>query len=399
MLGANDRRRDRGDPMTALKAARQGRRWPQARVLLELDRAAKRQGIALPSATSMKTQLSRWENDRRVPDELYRQLFREIYGMTDEQLGFVASQLEVVPAGPVPLALLGHFGVMLDQYAAADHLVGHGPFLVIAQEHATYLDRVARQAAGPTRAELLKLSARSAEFAGWLHQDAGDFMAATAWTDRAMECAVELADAQAMSYVLHRKSNIATDAGEAGRAIGLAEASLRQRDELTPRLRAVALRQQANALAMVGDREQCARSLGEAQAEAHAGAAATGEDVASYCTPAYVDMETGNCWLKLGEAAKAVPILERGLAEWPEGQDRDRGLCLSRLAAAHAHAGDLDAAAAAGLQALEVVRSASSARSLTELRHVRAMLAGSRTVEGANEFEATFVALTRKSVA
>ena len=355
--------------------------------------------MALPSAPSMKTQLSRWENGHRVPDDLYRRLFREIFAMTDEQLGFEGSTVDVVPAGPVPSALLGHFGVMLDQYAAADHIVGHGPLLVAAQDQASYLDRLARHAAGPSRAELLKLSARYAEFVGWLHQDSGDFTAATFWTDRAVECAHELDDAQALSYVLHRKSNIATDAGEAGRALGLAEAALRHGDELTPRLRAVALRQKANAQAMVGDRESCARSLGDALAEAHAGASATRDDVASYCTPAYVDMETGNCWLTLGKAAKAVPFLERGLAEWPAGQDRDRGLCLSRLAAAHAHAGDLDAAATAGLHSLEVVRGASSARSLSELRRVRAMLAGSRTVEGANEFEATFVALTRKSVA
>jgi transcriptional regulator with XRE-family HTH domain len=386
MLGRDDQQWDRGDPLTELRTAREARGWSQPRLLHEL-----------------KTQLSRWENGHRVPDQAYRRLFREIYAMSDEQLGFViatSALASTFPAGDVPPALLTHFAAMLDQYAATDHLVGHGPLLIAAQEQAAYLDKLARTAAGPSRPELLTLSGRFAEFTGWLHQDAGDFKAAMFWTDRAMDCAHELGDPRGISYVLHRKSNIATDAGHPGPGLGLADAALRNGDQLTPRLRAVALRQRANAHAITGDREACLRALAAAFTEVTESAAPeTGEDVASYCTPSYVDMETGSCWLQLREPERAIPILERGLAAWPEGQERDRGLCLSRLATAHAQARDLEAAATVGLDALVVVQSASSARSLDELRRVRVLLAGSRTVEAANEFDATYAALTGQSVA
>jgi hypothetical protein len=120
----------------------------------------------------------------------------------------------------------------------------------------------------------------------------------------------------------------------------------------------------------------------------------SGGDPAGYCTPAYVQSEAGGCWIVLHSPAKAISLLEGALTGWPAGQERDRGLCLSRLAVAHGAGGDLDAAAAAGIAAAAVVREAPSARSIEQLRQVRALLAGSRTVRGAQEFEAALAGVT-----
>ena len=56
-------------------------------------------------------------------------------------------------------------------------------------------------------------------------------------TERELEYAVELDDRRVISYVLMRKSNIATDAGQPGHGLGLANAALKQDQQLTPRLR------------------------------------------------------------------------------------------------------------------------------------------------------------------
>jgi len=116
----------------------------------------------------------------------------------------------------------------------------------------------------------------------------------------------------------------------------------------------------------------CMRALTEAADQV--AAAGTETDLAPYCTPAYIEMEAANCWLQLQEPAKAVPILEQGLASWPTGQERDRGLCLSRLATAHALAGDLEAACCVGQAALTVLRKAHSARILDQLPRLRRQL-------------------------
>ncbi len=37
---------------------------------------------------SLRTAVSRWENGHVIPDQHYRRLFRDIYGLTDAELGF-----------------------------------------------------------------------------------------------------------------------------------------------------------------------------------------------------------------------------------------------------------------------------------------------------------------------
>jgi transcriptional regulator with XRE-family HTH domain len=373
--------------MSALREARLARGWSQTRLRYELMRRAEAQGMALPDLRTMKTQLSRWENGHRRPDDFYRSLFRSVYGLTDEQLGFSYSG-PAGAAGSMVEGLLSGFAEILAGYTAMDHLGGHQPLLVAVGDHARYLEALAHKASGADRAEILRLTGRYAEFAGWLHQDSGDISRATFWTDRAMDCAQQLGNPRTISYVLHRKSNIATDDKSPAFAVGLAEAALRDRNRLSPRLQAVALRQHANASALSGDREGCLRSLDLARAAATAPVTDPDDEIAGYCSPAYVEMEAGHCWTQLGEPGRAVAVLRRALATWPAGQERDRGLCLARLALAHAQSGDLDAAASAGIDALAVVQSSASARSLDQLRRLRVLLAGSRNVGSANQFEA-----------
>lgn len=359
-------------------------------MLHELTRAAAAGGIQLPAPATMKTQISRWENGHREPDAMYRSLFRTIFGLTDEQLGFTVTPATPIRPTRVGNDMLARFGTTLDQYAVMDSLAGYLPLLASVQDQAGFLDAMTGTGRGSDRQLLLRTSSRYSEFAGWLYQDCGDHAAANVWTDRAMDCVQQLGDNESIAYVLQRKSNIATDGGRAAQALGLAEAALRHAKGLGPRVRAVSLRQHANACALSGDGEGCLRSLDEA---AQTAGLADDSEVGSYCTPAYVDMEAGHCLLLLDRPAEAVDALLRSIATWPSGQERDRGLCLARLAVAHAQEGDLDTAAAVGLAAVDVLAEARSERSLTQLRRLRVLLAGSRTVEGASEFENALASL------
>jgi len=87
---------------------------------------------------------------------------------------------------------------------------------------------------GGDHEEALRLGSQFAEFCGWLYQDFGDYQCAMYWTDRSLEYAVELDDRRVISYVLMRKSNIATDSGKPGHGLGLANAALKQNHQLTP---------------------------------------------------------------------------------------------------------------------------------------------------------------------
>ena len=71
-----------------LAAAREDLGWSQARLVSELERRGRTTGLAVMATTSLKTALSRWENGHVIPDRDYRRLFRDIFGMTDAELGF-----------------------------------------------------------------------------------------------------------------------------------------------------------------------------------------------------------------------------------------------------------------------------------------------------------------------
>jgi tetratricopeptide (TPR) repeat protein len=385
--------------MTQLRAARQARGWSQARLQAALRGAAQEAGVRLPGEDSLKTQLSRWENGHKVPNDFYRQLFRSIYGLTDRELGFVSARVETpysqtAPRLPstVSFDLIDSLAATLGQLSRTDSLAGPVPVLTAAADQANFVGKLTQVAAGPERNDLLALATRFAEFIGWLHQDDDDLTQAMHWTDRAMDYSQELDDPRLISYVLMRKSNILTDGGDSALGRGLADAALRGGVHLTPRLRALARRQRANAYALQGEADGCARELDLAMDELLREPPDFEDAFLAYCGPSYVEMEAANCWLRLEQPAKSIPIFERSLKNWPLGdQPRDRGLCLARLATAYAIAGDLDAASAAGVESLTSLRIAGSGRVLNQLRQLRLRLAPAYDSPSVAAFGAAFV--------
>ena len=73
--------------MITLRQPRIERGWSQSRAIAELQRHDRSLGLQLPSAASLKTELSRWENGHRTPDAFYRRLFELAYGCSASDLG------------------------------------------------------------------------------------------------------------------------------------------------------------------------------------------------------------------------------------------------------------------------------------------------------------------------
>src|SRR3954471_5265135 len=74
---------------TKLQAVRRELGYPATTVLRLLAERARAHNVAIMTPASLKTKLSRWENGHEavgLPE--YRRLFREIYGRTNEELGF-----------------------------------------------------------------------------------------------------------------------------------------------------------------------------------------------------------------------------------------------------------------------------------------------------------------------
>lgn len=118
------------------------------------------------------------------------------------------------------------------------------------------LDELRRHARPGTTEPTLRLLAQYAEFAGWLHQDAGNTTAAMHWTNYASQWAQAIGDYQMVAYMLVRKSNIALLDGDTFDVIDLAAAARKVPGPVSPKLHALAAQQEARGWVLHRDASQ-----------------------------------------------------------------------------------------------------------------------------------------------
>jgi hypothetical protein len=122
------------------------------------------------------------------------------------------------------------------------------------------------------------------------------------FTDRALDYALELADPRTIAYTLMRKAMIATETGNSAQGLGIANSALKYKDALTPRLRAVILRQRSYSNAALGEVMASARDSDEAVTER---ACTASEEV--------IALAQG---LGSRRVVGQIDLLHRGLARW-----------------------------------------------------------------------------------
>ncbi|MGH3998415.1 MAG: tetratricopeptide repeat protein, partial [Pseudonocardiaceae bacterium] len=74
--------------LTSLQTVRRHLGYTAAQVIDLLTCRADALNLPIATRASLKTKLSRWENGKEQPSEIYQRLFREIYGRTNAELGF-----------------------------------------------------------------------------------------------------------------------------------------------------------------------------------------------------------------------------------------------------------------------------------------------------------------------
>jgi transcriptional regulator with XRE-family HTH domain len=266
---------------------------------------------------------------------------------------------------------------VLEEHRVAQKMVGTRQLISVVTAQMSLIERFLKGARGEIRNELLTVSAGYAALVGWFYQDAHNVSAATYWTDRAMEWAQEAGDHTLVSYVFCRKAHQARDQREAERVVGLAQAAQRVQDPLPSRIRALAVREEAQGYALAGNEVACQRKFDEALELV---TCSRGEGVPTrgpecYVTEASVERQRAVGWMTLGHPRRAIDLFERELATMPAVQHRDRGVYLSRQAVAYAADQDPEQAVATGHEALAVGRETGSARIFTELHRLDTALA------------------------
>ncbi len=272
--------------------------------------------------------------------------------------------------------LIDHLEDQWHALVKTDNLLGPRHALGTVLDHLGVIAALLRSARPPTRRELLRLGAKYAESAAWLHEDSGAMGPSRHWTGQSMEWAVEGGDRLMVSWTLFRRSQQAAIDGDAAQVAGLALAARREGGELPDPMLAAILQQEAHAYALDGAENACHDTLDRAHTLAAAaddpGDASNGHG--SFCTPAYLEMQRGACWLQLGNPAKAVTAYQTAIGSLASAYRRDRGVALGGRAAALAAIGEPEEAAKTARLALSIARDSGSGRILDMVTTVSQIL-------------------------
>ncbi|MEU9371250.1 Twin-arginine translocation pathway signal [Streptomyces avermitilis] len=286
---------------------------------------------------------------------------------------FVSVTAAALVAGPVAPqhvdpALIAYFQQQLEGHYRADMFLGPHDLIGTVSAQYQLIDKLVRSAKGETRRGLLRVGAAYAALVGWLYQDAGDMDGAHFWRGVTQEIAVRSRDPHLVGYSLVNQAQVRTDLGDGHAVIDLCEAVLEDSGRLVPKVRIMAMQQQAHGASLTGDRgavdqliDQAGGLLGRVDDDLPWGNACRR-------TPGYLEVQRATCYGRLGLGAEAVSLWDQVLDIVPETARRDRGVYLARHATAAAGAGEPD-------QALDIARAVADIAVETRSARMRRELA------------------------
>jgi len=264
-----------------------------------------------------------------------------------------------VPA-PVDPAVVDHFAALRSLLVDSDPRLGAASVLPTAHRQLGLIAQFRRRARGPLHEQLLRTEARWAEFAGWLSDDLGDHASGGWWLGQSMTMAQEANDSDFSAYLFARMAERAAGSADEDRVLGLAEAAARVGTAHAHVLAFAAL-QRAHGHAVAGETYLFQSAISEARTLVE-GRAADHGDLGSFCTTPYVIAQEGEGWLRLKRPKTAARAFGQVLAIWPAPFQRDKGLYLSRAAAARLASEQPDEAATTALKALKLADVTQSTR-------------------------------------
>ncbi|MEU9103229.1 Twin-arginine translocation pathway signal [Streptomyces xanthophaeus] len=284
---------------------------------------------------------------------------------------FVSVTAAALMPGPVATqqvdpALIDYFQQQLEGHYRADMFLGPHDLIGTVSAQYQLIDKLVRSAKGETRSGLLRVGAAYAALVGWLYQDAGDLGAAAFWRGITQEIAARSRDPHLIGYSLVNLAQVRTDLGDGHGVIELCEVAL-QDDRIFPKVRIMAMQQQAHGASLTGDRTAVDGLIDRA-----GGLLSRVDDDLPWgnaCrrTPGYLEVQRATCYGRLGLGREAESLWSQVLAVIPATARRDRGVYLARHATAAAGAREPEQAVEIARAATEIAAETGSARVLREL--------------------------------
>ncbi len=219
-----------------------------------------------------------------------------------------------------------HLQRMRQMLIESDNLLGPGHIIPTVHEHIQIIRQLRAGRSGADGRALLYLQAQFAEFAGWLHQDSGDFQQAQFWLDRALDWSHAVADREMSVYILARRANSLATCVTSGTLSTSLIAAIAMTHSGS-RLHATAETYKAYGYALAHEPKQALCGLDQASS-----LAAVPEDGpwAVWLDEAYVNVQRGRCLAVVGSHDQAAEVFQTAIRNLPPSFRRDRGIYLAR---------------------------------------------------------------------
>ncbi|EHY91101.1 tetratricopeptide repeat protein [Saccharomonospora azurea] len=372
---------------TKLQAVRKQLDYKAADVITLLIRRADALGVPVMEQTSLKTKLSRWENGHEQVSEPYQRLFRDIYGRTNEELGFPTddeddevSELRsrLALARSVDGAAVEAFRQQIDNARKVDRQFGG---LTLLEQLRSLIgqieDLLSFSTARGQREALAGVLTEASTLAGWVALDRNAISQAWNHYERAKAAAREFGSTTALAHALAEQAFVLIDIGESQHAVEqLEHARSLGEGAVPPLLRAWLTAASGEGFAAAGHRDEALRAFDTAHT-----LLPTDPNDASlpflFLGDSHLDRWRGNAMAKLGEP-DAVEHLTEALPRLPKAFVRARVAMMVDLAFAHAAAGNRDQAQHYARQARQLGKQIRSDRHLRRLSGLVLPMSGSR---------------------
>lgn len=347
-------------PTSALRQARNARRWSQTQLINAIEEYANRRGLVIATTASLRVYVSEWENGRRAISDEYAAILRAVLGLTDDELRGDESEAPPLPLSDGYDELLAQIdsssalgSSMVDTFLGQtellrtmDRQMGAAQLVDQMSAHLRAMQDALTFAVLPASRRPLGVAlAGAATLGAWQALSVG--AADRAWRHYELG-KIAARDAEAPAYLAHamgEQAYVLADAGRPETAVELVrEAQRVGGTQISGRLVSWLAAAEAELSALAGHEDDCRRALDKAEASLPADDDARAPDVASiFLDIGHLTRWRGNALALLGDG-QAVSDLYVALDSMDPTFARAAAGLRCDLAQAHLVRGEYDEA-------------------------------------------------------
>ncbi|WP_242902644.1 hypothetical protein [Actinomadura terrae] len=359
------------------------------------DVASERVARRLPALKDLERTIRGHEAGEHVAGPRYRILYARAFGIPEQQLfasgSDDAERLAFVARDPARLD-----AVVVDGLAATlagqrriEDVVGARAVLGAASGHLELVLHLLRGARGALGGRLAAIASEASQFNGWLNTATGAHASAGGLFDQALRLGMRAGDEDLAATALSMRGHLAWACGDYGDMADLSAAAARL--ARAAGTRAVATQQRGRALALLGERQEALRAVGQAEDILAGGSSHEDPDGLYFYGAEMLAMQRGLILRYLGEHEAAAEAITKGIQGMPEAIQGSEWVAWYRVqaAAARAATGELQESVSELRVALGTLSSTGGKKTLTDVAQVRDSLAerypGHSTVDELSE--------------